>query len=93
MAGTHLLSAGAITGDDVCNLQEEKLGTTQDIMLDVTTGKIQYAVLSSGGILGMGNHLYAVPWSALKLDAEYQRFALDMDEEPLKTAPGFDKDE
>lgn len=89
---TNVLSADSITGDDVCNLQNEKLGKIQNIMLDMNNGKIRYAVLSSGGFLGMGDHLYAVPWKALKLDKENQRFLLDVDLDRLKNAPGFDKD-
>lgn len=87
-----LLSADSITGDDVCNMQDEKLGTIQDIMLDTTNGKIRYAVLSAGGFLGMGDRLFAVPWQALKLDKENKRFLLDADAERIKNAPGFDKD-
>ena len=87
-----LLSADSITGDDVCNMQDEKLGTIQDIMLDTTNGKIRYAVLSAGGFLGMGDRLFAVPWQALKLDTENKRFLLDADAERIKNAPGFDKD-
>ena len=88
----RLLSASTITGDDVCNMQDEKLGKIQDIMLDVNEGKIRYAVLASGGFLGMGDRLFAVPWRALKLDGENKRFILDVDLERLKNAPGFDKD-
>lgn len=91
-ARAPLLSADTITGDEVCNLQDEKLGTIQDIMLDMTEGKIRYAVLASGGFLGMGDRLVAVPWKALKLDQENHRFKLDVDVERLKNAPGFDKD-
>jgi hypothetical protein len=87
-----LLSADTITGDDVCNLKDEKLGTIQDIMLDIQNGKIRYAVLSSGGFLGMGDRLFAIPWGALKLDSDQHRFLLDVDVERLKDAPGFDKD-
>lgn len=87
-----LLSSTSITGDEVCNLKEEKLGTIQDIMLDVTNGRIRYAVLSSGGFLGMGDRLFAVPWKALTLDADNKRFTLDIEVERLKKAPGFDKD-
>jgi len=90
--GVVLLSAATITGDDVCNMRDEKLGSIEDIMLDVNTGKIRYAVLSSGGFLGMGDHLFAVPWDAFKLDAANKRFILDVDVERLKAAPGFDKD-
>ena len=91
-AAAVLLSADTIAGDDVCNLQDEKLGTIKDIMIDVTSGKIRYAVLACGGFLGMGDHLFAVPWDAFKLDRENKRFILDVDAERLKTAPSFDKD-
>lgn len=87
-----LLSADTIAGDDVCNLQDEKLGNIQDLMIDISDGKIRYAVLASGGFLGMGDRLFAVPWNALKHDRENKRFLLDVDVERLKNAPGFDKD-
>jgi sporulation protein YlmC with PRC-barrel domain len=92
-AGATLLSASTITGDEVCNLKDEKLGSIQDLMLDTQTGKVRYAVLSSGGFLGMGDRLFAVPWSAFKVDTENKRFILDVNVERLKAAPGFDKDE
>lgn len=91
-AGATLMSANTITGDEVCNLQDEKLGKIQDVMLDMTNGKIRYAVLASGGFLGIGDRLFAVPWKALKQDKENNRFMLDVDVERLKNAPGFDKD-
>ena len=42
--------------------------------------------------LGMGDRLFAVPWSALKLDTANKRFTLNASKEQLKDAPGFDKD-
>jgi sporulation protein YlmC with PRC-barrel domain len=91
-AAAALLSATTITGDDVCNMQDEKLGKIEDVMLDVAEGKIRYAVLSFGGFMGMGDRLFAVPWKSLKLDKENKRFMLDVDVERLKNAPDFDKD-
>lgn len=93
IASAALLSAATITGDEVCNRQQEKLGTLQDLMLDIGEGKIRYAVLSSGGFLGMGDRLFAIPWNALTLDQANQRFVLDVDVADLKNAPGFDKDQ
>ncbi|MEX0706867.1 MAG: PRC-barrel domain-containing protein [Woeseia sp.] len=92
-AGSSLLSADTITGDEVCNMQDDELGTIQDLMVDINDGKIRYAVLASGGFLGMGGRLFAVPWKALKQDKENNRFMLDVDIERLKNAPGFDKDD
>ncbi len=88
-----LLSAATITGDDVRNMQDEDLGKIQDIMIDLSDGKIRYVVLASGGFLGMGDRLFAVPWKALVHDPENKRFLLDVAAERLKNAPGFDKDQ
>lgn len=88
-----LLSATSVIGDDVFNLKNENLGSIQDMMLDLRSGGIRYAVLASGGFLGMGDRLFAIPWAALHQDGENKRFTLDIDAERLKTAPGFDKNE
>lgn len=89
--GPRLMGAGTLIGDDVYNHQDEDLGNIKEIMLDMNTGRIAYAVLSFGGFLGIADKLFAVPWSALKLDIANKRFILDADKERLESAPGFDK--
>ncbi len=88
----RLMGADTLIGDDVYNQYEEDLGDIKEIMLDVKTGRVSYAVLSFGGFLGLGEKLFAVPWSALKLDYENKRFILNIEKERLENAPGFDKD-
>ncbi len=90
--GPEVMAASTLNGDDVMNHAEQKLGKIHDIMLDVPSGRIAYAVLSRGGLLGVGDKLFAIPWSALKLDAVNHCFVLDVSEERLKEAEGFDKD-
>ena len=90
--GPHLMGANTLDGNDVYNLQDEDLGDIKEIMLDMPSGGVAYAVLSFGGFLGMGEKLFAVPWSALKLDTQNKRFVLDVTKERLKSAPGFDAD-
>ena len=68
--GPAFMSASSLMGDDVYNQQEEDLGDVKDFMMDMRTGKVAYAVLSFGGFLGMGEKLFAVPWSALTVDTE-----------------------
>src|SRR5664280_1371743 len=87
-----VLAADTLTGDKVVNLQKEDLGKIEHLMIDVETGRVAYAVLSFGGFLGMGNKLFALPWSALKLDEDKKCFVLDIDKKKLENAPGFDKD-
>jgi PRC-barrel domain len=57
----------------------------------IRSGRVAYAVLSFGGFLGMGDKLFAIPWNALTLDADNERFILDVPQERLQNAPGFDK--
>jgi hypothetical protein len=90
--GPRLMGADTLLGNDVYNLQDEDLGDIKEIMIDMSSGKIGYAVLSFGGFLGVGDKLFAVPWEALKLDTENERFTLDANKEKLESAPGFDKD-
>jgi hypothetical protein len=72
--GPRLMGADTLMGNDVYNRQDEDLGDIKEIMLDVPGGRISYAVLSFGGLLGMGEKLFAVPWEALPLDTESKRF-------------------
>ena len=90
--GPHLMSADTLLGNDVYNHKDEDLGDIKEIMLDMPTGRVSYAVLSFGGFLGLGEKLFAVPWSALTLDTVNQRFVLNVEKESLKDAPGFNKD-
>ena len=90
--GPQLMGADTLIGNDVYSQNEEDLGDIKEIMLDTSTGKVSYAVLSYGGFLGMGEKLFAVPWEALKLDTINKRFVLNVDSEKLESAPGFDKD-
>lgn len=88
----RVVSAGSMTGDSVRNGGGEDLGKVQELMLDVHSGSIAYAVLSFGGFLGMGDKLFAVPWKALTLVQGEEYFLLDVDKKVLQEAPGFDKD-
>lgn len=89
--GPRLMGADTLIGNDVANMRDENLGDIKEIMIEMATGKVAYAVLSFGSFLGVGEKLFAVPWAALTLDTQNKRFILDVEKERLKTAPGFDK--
>lgn len=90
--GPRLMGADTLIGEDVYNHKSEDLGDIKEIMIDMNNGAVAYAVLSFGGLLGIGEKLFAVPWKALQLDTENKRFILNVDKERLESAPGFDKD-
>lgn len=89
--GPEMMGADTLVGNSVYNLAEDDLGEIKEIMLDMRTGRVGYAVLSFGGFLGMGEKLFAVPWSALALDTKNKRFVLNVEKARLNSAPGFDK--
>lgn len=88
----RFLSSSTLSGDAIKNPQGESLGDLKDIMIDTNSGKVAYAVLSFGGVLGMGDKLFAVPWESLAVDGENKCLLLNVSKERLKDAPGFDKD-
>lgn len=90
--GPEVMSARSLAGDAVVNLKGENVGDIKDVMIDMRTGKVSYAVLSFGSILGVGAKLFAVPWAALTIDGPKKRFVLNVAKDRLKDAPGFDKD-
>lgn len=88
----RVLSSSSISSDSVRNPEGDNLGSIKDLMIDIPSGRVAYAVLSFGGFLGFGDKLFAVPFSALQLDADNECFVLDVDKERLENAQGFDKD-
>ena len=85
------LGADTLVGNQVYNYDDDKLGDIKEIVLDMGTGNVGYAVLSFGGFLGMGEKLFAVPWNALKFDTKNKRFTLNVAKDRLTEAPGFDR--
>lgn len=80
-------------GKAVYNHQNEKIGDIEDLVMDGGYNRISYAVLSFGGFLGMGDKYFAIPWTALEhRQGQDDRLFLDVTEERLDNAPGFDKD-
>ena len=90
--GSEVMAASSLEGEAVLDATGETLGEIEEIMLDVKSGRIAYAVLAVGGFLGIGEKYFAVPWRALALDADRKCFVLDVDKDTLANAPGFDKD-
>jgi sporulation protein YlmC with PRC-barrel domain len=86
------LSAASLNGAPVYNRAGEKLGKVEELMIDVLTGRVTYAVLSFGGVLGIGDKLFAIPWTSLTVDEAQKRIVFDIDKALLENAPGFDKE-
>ena len=87
------LSVSTLLGNRVVDRAGQEVGRIQELMVDPKNGRVTYAVMSFGGVFGLGEKLFAVPWVSLELDPDHDRFFMDVDREKLKDAPGFDKDD
>jgi sporulation protein YlmC with PRC-barrel domain len=88
----QILTASSVMRDTIVDPSGEKLGSIKDVMLDVREGKIEYIVMESGGFLGIGEKLFAIPFRLLRIDPQNHAFVFNEDKEVIKNAPGFDKD-
>ena len=87
-----VVSASKIIGETVVDRHNDKLGKIHELVIDAKEGRLAYAVLSFGGFMGMGNKLFALPWSAFEFANTENKLILNVDKEKLKAAPGFDQD-
>jgi sporulation protein YlmC with PRC-barrel domain len=65
-------------------------GKIQDILVDHKSGECEYAVISFGGFIGIGDKTIAIPCEALKWNQSLERYDLDANEDRLKAMPSFD---
>lgn len=88
----RVFPASEVLKSDVRNAAGENLGEIEEVMLDVATGRVAYAVLSYGGVLGIGEKFFAIPWERFAQVPGEDYWILDLTKEELDRAPGFDPD-
>lgn len=88
--GAGLTEVSSLRTRCVVDAAGKVIGSLVDLMLDLERGCVAYAVVASGGFVGVGERLFAVPWAALR--AEGERFVLSADPQALAAAPEFDRD-
>jgi len=82
-----------IIGSRVINIQGKDIGSIDNLVMDIDTGSIVYAVLEFGGFLSFGDKLFAVPWQSLAALPVEGTFILDQSKARLEKAPGFNKND
>jgi sporulation protein YlmC with PRC-barrel domain len=76
-----------VTGTDIRNLQDENLGSVEDVVIDPQSGEIAYLIVARGGFLGIGQDHVAVPWQRLKATPGLSTFVLEVEEDQFAQAP------
>ena len=89
----RLIASNKVEGTAVYNRQGERLGAVYNFMVDKFTGQVAYAVMSFGGILGIGESYHPLPWKALTYDTRLGGYVVDLDRSELEQAPRYGADE
>jgi sporulation protein YlmC with PRC-barrel domain len=90
---TSLIAADKVEGTSVYDPSGNKLGSIDTLMIDKSSGRVSYAVLSFGGFLGMGQSHYPLPWQQLRYDTRQDGYVVSMTQDQLKGAPRYDTSE
>lgn len=85
----QLIASNKVEGTAVYNRDGEKLGSIYNFMVDKLSGEVEYAVLSFGGLFGMGNDYYPLPWDVLTYDTDRGGYVVDLDKSVLEKAPHY----
>ena len=85
----RLIASNRVEGTAVYNRQGEKLGRIESFMVDKRSGQAEYAVMSFGGLFGLGHDHYPLPWNILEYDPDKGGYVVDLDKEKLKSGPSF----
>lgn len=85
----RLIASDKVEGTAVYNRQGEKLGTVKNFMVDKRSGRAEYAVMSFGGFLGMGDSCHPLPWNVLTYDVSQGGYVVDLDKDTLQGGPSY----
>lgn len=87
----RLIASNKVEGTAVYGLDGDRLGSIYNFMVDKYSGKVEYAVMSYGGFLGMGTRYFPMPWKLLKYDTRIGGYRVEMTHRDLERAPSFDR--
>lgn len=85
----RLIASNKVEGTAVYDRQGNKLGSVYNFMVDKRAGKVEYAVMSFGGFLGMGNDYHPLPWDQLTYDTDQGGYVVNLTKEHLEGAPRY----
>jgi PRC-barrel domain len=92
MTGKPLIESDRVEGTTVYDPNGNNIGSIKRLMIEKISGRVAYAVMSFGGLLGMGAEEHAIPWNKLTYDPNLGGYRTDITEEQLRGAPAFSRD-
>ncbi|MFW2828397.1 PRC-barrel domain-containing protein [uncultured Sphingomonas sp.] len=85
----RLIASNKVEGTAVYDRDGNKLGSVYNFMVDKRAGRVEYAVMSFGGLLGIGEEYHPLPWDQLTYDTDQGGYVVDLTKERLEGAPRY----
>lgn len=89
----RLIASNKVEGTAVYDPNGEKIGSVYNFMVDKTSGKVSYAVMSFGGFLGIGESYHPLPWDTLKYDTGLGGYLVNVTRDQLEGGPSYTRDD
>jgi len=86
---TSAILASKVKGTNIYNLAGDKIGHVEDVVLDKQSDSIMFAALGFGGVLGMGEKFFPVPWSMLDYNPDKGGYVVPLSKDVLERAPTY----
>ena len=88
---SNLISSDRVDGTPVYATDGEKVGHIDHLMIGKRSGRVEYAVMSFGGFLGLGESYHPLPWDVLDYDTGKGGYVVSIDKDKLEQAPWYDR--
>ena len=89
----RLIASNRVEGTAVYDRTGEKLGRIENFMVDKVSGRSEYAVMSFGGFLGIGDDHHPIPWDKLSYDTGKGGYVVNLSRQQLEGAPTYASNE
>jgi PRC-barrel domain protein len=85
----RLISSEKVDGTTVYNSAGENIGSVHHLMIDKFSGRVDYAVMSFGGFLGIGESYHPLPWRTLTYMPSLGGYQVGFDRARIEQAPRY----
>ncbi len=84
---TTAIRASKVIGSEVCDAAGKKIGKIEDVVLDKTSSRIMFAVVSAGGAVTTSDDVFPLPWAKLDYDEKKDGYVVSFNQEQLASGP------
>jgi len=87
-----LIAVSRVVDKVVFDKTGERLGVIKDVYIGKVSGEVEFAALTFGGVLGLGEKSHPLPWSYLVYNPAVEGFVVDIDRSALEGSPAYGED-